>query len=152
MGFLGARYEAARHIVPDRASHAPLALLSISICPILFLSDRLIDSMLLVVRSIGSCAVKLQAVSESSGSCAHCTCWHKTAYIRLHQSVQECLKSRLLFWQSDGAGTCGMCSAVTCYLVMSGVTTPYVSICCNMLQLWAGSSTDRVLALIDCGF
>ena len=41
MGFLGARYEAARHIVPDRASHAPLAPLSISICPILFLSDRL---------------------------------------------------------------------------------------------------------------
>ena len=44
MGFLGARYEAARHIVPDRASHAPLAplsALSISICPILFLSDRL---------------------------------------------------------------------------------------------------------------
>ena len=44
MGFLGARYEAARHIVPDRASHAPLAPLSISICPILFLSDRLIES------------------------------------------------------------------------------------------------------------
>ena len=47
MGFLGARYEAARHIVPDRASHAPLAplsALSISICPILFLSDRLIES------------------------------------------------------------------------------------------------------------
>ena len=43
MGFLGARYEAARHIVPDR-SHAPLAPLSISICPILFLSDRLIES------------------------------------------------------------------------------------------------------------
>ena len=44
MGFLGARYEAARHIVPDRASHAPLASLSISICPIIFLSDRLIES------------------------------------------------------------------------------------------------------------
>ena len=92
--------------------------------------------MLLVVRSIGSCA-KLQAVSESSGSCAHRTCWHKTAYIRLHKSVQECLKSRLLFWQSDGAGTCGMCSAVTCYLVMSGVTAPYVDICCNCGQVQA---------------
>ena len=104
--------------------------------------------MLLVVRSIGSCA-KLQAVSESSGSCAHRTCWHKTAYIRLHRSVQECLKSRLLFWQSDGAGTCGMCSAVTCYLVMSGVTTPYVDICCNCGQVQA---LIGVLALIDCGF
>ena len=38
-----------------------------------------------------------------------------------------------------------------CYMLFGHVRC-YNTICWYMLQLWAGSSTDRVLALIDCGF
>ena len=70
-------------------------------------------------------------MSESFGSCAHRTCFDNTAYINRSKNVWgvDFCSSEVI--QSDGAGRLERVECAwllhRCYLVMSGVITPYVA-------------------------